>query len=120
MGPPFYHKLIVPFLIPFLFFMALGPNIKWIKDKIKKQNISQIIILILCFVISFLIVLKTNTNYLFSTLLFTFSLYLFFSVINSFQKKILIYLKKFPILVLVFLCLVFYSMVFYLKKIQQT
>ena len=27
-GPPFYNKLIVPFLIPFLFFMALGPNIK--------------------------------------------------------------------------------------------
>ena len=86
-GPPFYHKLIVPFLIPFLFFMALGPNIKWIKDEMKKQNISQIIIFILCFVISFLIVLKTNTNYLFSTLLFTFSFYLFFSVINSFKKK---------------------------------
>ena len=86
-GPPFYHKLIVPFLIPFLFFMALGPDIKWIKDKIKKLNISQIIFLILSFVISFFIVLNTNTNYLFSTLLFTFSFYLFFNVINSFQKK---------------------------------
>ena len=29
-GPPFYHKLIIPFLIPFLFFMAIGPNIKWL------------------------------------------------------------------------------------------
>ena len=86
-GPPFYHKLIVPFLIPFLFFMALGPNIKWIKDKIIKLNISQIIFLILSFVISFFIVFNTNTNYLFSTLLFTFSFYLFFNVINSFQKK---------------------------------
>ena len=86
-GPPFYHKLIVPFLIPFLFFMALGPNIKWIKDRIQKRNISQIIIFFLCFVISFFIVFNTNTNYLFSTLLFTFSFYLFFNVINSFKKK---------------------------------
>ncbi len=31
-GPPFYHKLIMPLLIPFLFFMAIGPNFKWIKE----------------------------------------------------------------------------------------
>ncbi len=86
-GPPFYHKLIIPFLIPFLFLMALGPNIKWIKDKINKQILSQIIIFILCFGISFLVVLKTNTKFLFSTLLFTFSFYLFFNVIKSFQQK---------------------------------
>ena len=31
-GPPFYHKLIVPFLILFLIFMAIGPQLKWIKS----------------------------------------------------------------------------------------
>ena len=30
-GPPFYHKLIIPFLIPFLIMMAIGPQLKWIK-----------------------------------------------------------------------------------------
>ena len=38
-GPPFYHKLMVPFLIPFLFFMAIGPRTKWIKDKVMKFNL---------------------------------------------------------------------------------
>ena len=33
-GPPFYHKLIIPFLIPFLFFMTIGPKLKWIKSQI--------------------------------------------------------------------------------------
>ena len=86
-GPPFYHKLIIPFLIPFLFFMALGPNIKWIKDNIDKKKLSQIVIFVLCFGISFLVVMKTNTKFLFSTLLFTFSFYLFFTVVSSFQQK---------------------------------
>ena len=38
-GPPFYHKLIIPFLIPFLFFMAIGPKLKWIKSDLKKKFI---------------------------------------------------------------------------------
>ena len=31
-GAPFYHKLMVPFLIPFFIFMSIGPRLKWIKD----------------------------------------------------------------------------------------
>ena len=34
-GPPFYNKLLIPFLIPFLIFMTIGPNTKWIKDNFK-------------------------------------------------------------------------------------
>ena len=37
-GPPFYHNLLIPFLIPFLIFMSFGPSLKWIKDKLKKFN----------------------------------------------------------------------------------
>ena len=33
-GPPFYHKLIIPFLIPFLLIMAIGPKLKWIKSNL--------------------------------------------------------------------------------------
>ena len=32
-GPPFYNLVIAPIIIPFLFFMALGPNSSWIKFK---------------------------------------------------------------------------------------
>ena len=46
-GPPFYQKLIVPFLIPFLLFMAIGPRLKWIKDNLGKINLSQILLFIL-------------------------------------------------------------------------
>ena len=39
-GPPFYHKLIIPFLIPFLIAMTLGLKLKWIKSEIKdKKNL---------------------------------------------------------------------------------
>ena len=35
-GPPFYNTVIIPIVILFLFFMALGPKVKWIKDRIIK------------------------------------------------------------------------------------
>ena len=44
-GPPFYQKLMIPFLVPFLLFMALGPKLKWIKDNLGKINLNQIIYL---------------------------------------------------------------------------
>ena len=34
-GPPFYNKLILPFLIPFVLFMSIGPSMKWIKTNFK-------------------------------------------------------------------------------------
>ena len=62
-GPPFYNKLIIPFLIPFLFAMAIGPKLKWIKSDIKKK-----LYLILFFIISFLlsILIIKNFRYKFS------------------------------------------------------
>ena len=32
-GPPFYNSVIIPVVIAFLFFMAIGPQAKWIKNK---------------------------------------------------------------------------------------
>ena len=72
-GPPFYHKLIIPFLIPFLFFMSLGPNLKWIKNENKTINILQLIIFFICLIVSYLVILKTDTKFLFSTLLLSLS-----------------------------------------------
>ena len=32
-GPPFYNTVIIPIVVLFLFFMSLGPQAKWIKNK---------------------------------------------------------------------------------------
>ena len=85
-GPPFYNKLIVPFLIPFLFFMAIGPQLNWIKS-----NISNKFYLILLFLISLLlsviVVQKLNVEFLINTILITFAFYLFFITIRDFVTK---------------------------------
>ena len=33
-GPPFYHLVLVPFIIPFMAFMAVGPKLNWIKTNL--------------------------------------------------------------------------------------
>ena len=50
-GPPFYNKLIIPFLIPFLFAMSIGPQLKWIKSEIKNK-ISLLIFFNFAFIIN--------------------------------------------------------------------
>jgi len=88
-GPPFYQKLLIPFLIPFLFFMAVGPNLKWIKNDFKKINIKKFFLLIfICFIAS-LFTEKLNINNLFIIILIFSSFYLFVSSLSD-----LIYKKK--------------------------
>lgn len=86
-GPPFYHKLIVPFLIPFLIFMAFGPNMKWVKNKFKKINLQQLIFFIISIIISYIIISKSKSAYLFATPLFALSFYLLFLTIRDFFLK---------------------------------
>ena len=45
-GPPFYHKLIIPFLIPFLLIMAIGPKLKWIKSNLEGKSLSNSLLFI--------------------------------------------------------------------------
>ena len=93
-GPPFYHKLIIPFLIPFLFFMAQGPKINWIKDRIKKIDYVQILFFIMSLLISFLIIKKSNTTFLFSIPLLAFSIYLLIITVKDFLNKKNIFSQK--------------------------
>jgi len=85
-GPPFYHKLIVPFLIPFLIFMAIGPQLKWIKSEIIGK-FYLVIIFIISILISFLIIKKLNVNLLINTVLIGSALYLFLVNIRDFFSK---------------------------------
>ena len=46
-GAPFYNKLLIPFLIPFLFLMSIGPNMKWIRQNVKSLNVKLILLFLL-------------------------------------------------------------------------
>ncbi len=86
-GPPFYQKLIVPFLIPFLLFMAVGPKLKWIKDNLNKIYLNQLILFILSIIISYLLVKLYGVSYLFSVPLFGLGFFLFFLTVKDFFSK---------------------------------
>jgi cytochrome c-type biogenesis protein CcmF len=82
-GPPFYHKLIIPFLIPFLLIMAIGPNLKWIKSNLENK-IYLISLLIISILLSYLIVKNFNYNFLTNTILISSALCLFFITLRDF------------------------------------
>ena len=85
-GPPFYHKLIIPFLIPFLIFMAIGPQLKWIKSGLEKK-LHLVVLFIISLLISFFIVKNLEINFLVNTVLIGSAFYLFFITIRDFFLK---------------------------------
>ena len=82
-GPPFYHKLIIPFLIPFMLVMAIGPKLKWIKSKVD-DKVNLIILFVISIVLSFTIVKNFSSNFLVNTILISSALYLFFITVRDF------------------------------------
>ena len=85
-GPPFYHKLIIPFLIPFLLMMAIGPKLKWIKSNLEDKTY-LIILLLFSILLSFLIVKNFDINFLLNTILISSALYLFLITLRDFFIK---------------------------------
>jgi cytochrome c-type biogenesis protein CcmF len=85
-GPPFYHKLIVPFLIPFLLAMAIGPKLKWVKSNLD-DKFSMILLLIISVLISFFILKIFKANFLINTILISSATYLFFITLRDFFIK---------------------------------
>ena len=85
-GPPFYHKLIIPFLVPFLLMMAIGPKLKWIKSELKDKTY-LIFFLIISIIISVLIVQNFSSNFLVNTILISSAFYLFFITLRDFIIK---------------------------------
>ncbi len=85
-GPPFYHKLIVPFLIPFLLAMAIGPKLKWVKSNLE-DKLSMILLLIISVLISFFILKIFEANFLINTILISSATYLFFITFRDFFIK---------------------------------
>ena len=82
-GPPFYNKLIIPFLVPFLLAMAIGPKLEWIKSKLENK-IYLILSFFLSLFLSIFIIKILGTNFLFYTILITPAFYLFLITIRDF------------------------------------
>ena len=88
-GPPFYNAVIFPVVVFFLFFMAIGPKTKWIKNKFNDFS-NFIIFLILALIINFLIVYLFKSYTILSNLIIISSLFLIISSLFDLVK----YLKK--------------------------
>ncbi len=82
-GPPFYHKLIVPFLLPFLLMMSIGPKLKWIRSELE-DKIYLILLLIVSILLSVLILKNFSQNFLINTILISSAFYLFFTTVRDF------------------------------------
>ena len=86
-GPPFYNKLIMPFLIVFLILMSIGPKLHWIKTGIKKIKIQFFLIFIFSSLISYLIIDNIGFKNLINSFLITAAFYLFFITLKDFFVK---------------------------------
>ena len=86
-GPPFFNKLIIPFLIPFLLAMAIGPRLSWIKSELQ-DKIYLILFLIISLFLAVLIIRNLNVSFLINTILVTSAFFLFFTTLKDlFGKK---------------------------------
>ena len=89
-GPPFYHIVIIPILIPFLILMGIGPNSKWIKGNI--INLAKFVVIFISAIIinSLIFFVLKGYNFL-SNLLIISTLFLcIYSIIDfikSFKNK---------------------------------
>jgi len=85
-GPPFYNKLIIPFLVPFLIAMAIGPKLKWIKSNIE-DKFYLLSFFIISLILSMIIIKDLKINFLINTILITSAFFLFFISLREFFRK---------------------------------
>ncbi len=85
-GPPFYNSVIIPVVIIFLFFMAIGPKVKWIKNKF--LNFKDLLkIIVGAIAINFIITYFFKSYSLISNLIIISSVFLIIStILDAFEK----------------------------------
>ena len=86
-GPPFYNTVLIPIVIFFLFFMSVGPQTKWIKNKFNNLNYLFKILLGSIF-INFIIVFLFRGYSLISNFIVISSIFLIISSLIDFYKLI--------------------------------
>ena len=89
-GPPFYNIVIIPVVVIFLLIMAIGPRVKWIKEKFDNLK-NYLLILLASILINFLIIFLFKSYSILSNLIIISSLFLIISSLidasKSFKKK---------------------------------
>ena len=85
-GPPFYNKLILPFLIPFVLFMSIGPSMKWIKTNFK-FGAKSFFVIVFTMVLSFFTVYFIGEKNIFILLLFIGFFYLLLKSLDQLREK---------------------------------
>ena len=85
-GPPFYNSVIIPVVIIFLFFMAIGPKVRWIKNEF--LNFKDLLkIIVGAIAINFIITYFFKSYSLISNLIIISSVFLIISTISDAFKK---------------------------------
>ena len=86
-GPPFYNAVIIPIVVIFLFFMSVGPRIKWIKNKFYNLNL-LFKILIASIFINFTIIYLFKGYSLMSNFIIISALFLVFASLIDLYKSL--------------------------------
>ena len=85
-GPPFYNSVIIPVVIIFLFFMAIGPKVRWIKNEF--LNFKDLLkIIVGAIAVNFFITYFFKSYSLISNLIIISSVFLIISTISDAFKK---------------------------------
>ena len=85
-GPPFYNIVIIPVVVIFLLIMAIGPRVKWIKEKFDNLK-NYLLILLASILINFLIIFLFKSYSILSNLIIISSLFLIISsLIDAFKS----------------------------------
>ena len=77
-GPPFYNTVIIPIVVIFLMMMAIGPKVKWIKERFENLR-SYLFILIGSVLINFLIIFLFKSYSILSNLIIISAIFLIIS-----------------------------------------
>ena len=86
-GPPFYNAVIIPIVVIFLFFMSVGPRIKWIKNKFYNLNL-LFKILVASIFINFSIIYLFEGYSLLSNFIIISALFLVFASLMDLYKSL--------------------------------
>ena len=89
-GPPFYNTVILPAVVIFLFFMSIGPRVKWIKSHFENIKI-YLLILAGSVIINFLISFLLKSYSVLSNLIIISAIFL---IISSLQDAVKYYRKN--------------------------
>ena len=88
-GPPFYNAVIIPIVVIFLLFMAIGPQTHWIKNKFDNKK-NFLLILIASIIFNLIIFYFFKSYSVLSNLIIISSLFLIISSLKDILR-----LKKF-------------------------